>query len=236
MVFVSCRLWEADDWTELGFQDAEAYADSVGISCGYLRQLASLGERLRFLTVAEIQNLSLRAMNALGRVHPAIWNEYPWVEEAKALTAREFISLVMHRNEQAGHTLCEPRTQLMLRVPLSQHPVMERRLETIRRQERLGSVAEALNFALESVDEKYVLADALAEIQKQMQELSRIQDSLKELSGERDARLENGPDREQRAARVRASKLTASILRTISDAVPTEEVQTPDDRTGLSTV
>jgi hypothetical protein len=238
MVFLSFRLCEASDWEKLGYSDAESYADSVGISYAYFRRLATLGERLQFLTVAEIQNLPLRAMSDLTKVHPSIWNEYPWIEEAKALTAREFSALVMRRNEQAGVSLCEPRTQLTLRVPLSLHPVMERRLETIRRQEGLGSVAEALSFALESVDEKYLLAETLTEIQKQMQELSRIQDSLKETSGEKANRLENGEDAAQIRARARASKLAASILRTIGEVVEIseEEVQVADSGETLSPV
>jgi hypothetical protein len=236
MVFVSFRLYEASDWEALKVTDAEAYADSVGISYPYFRRLATLGERLQFLTVAEIQNLSIRSMSDLTKVHPSIWNEYPWVEEAKALTAREFSTLVMQRNELAGVSLCEPRTQLTLRVPLSQHPVMERRLETIRRQEKLGSVAEALNFALESVDEKYLLADTLSEVQRQMQELSRIQESFKELSSEKTDRLEHGEDAGQIKARARAAKLTASILRTINDAVSEEEISSTDAGDSVSTV
>ena len=238
MVFVAYRLVEADNWESLGMLCGEDYAESVGISYSYFRRLATLGERLQFLTVTEIQNLSVRSMSDLTKVHPAIWNEYPWVEEAKALTAREFSALVMIRNEQAGHSLCEPRTQLTLRVPLSQHPVFERRLETIRRQEKLGSVAEALTLALESVDEKYLLSDTLTEIQKQMQELSRIQSSMKELSTEKADRLEHGEDAEQIRARSRAAKLTASILKTIGDVVEIheEEIHAADSGSGVSAV
>jgi hypothetical protein len=238
MVFVVYRLWTADSWESLGCADVESYCNSVGVSYAYWKRLAILGQRLQSLTLAEMQNLPLRAMESLIRVHPSIWSEYAWVEEAKALTAREFSMLVMQRNERVAHgQLSEPRTQLTLRVPLSQHPVLERRLETLRRQEKFGSTAEALTYALESVDRADLMADTLSEIQSQVAELSRIQDSLKESQAEKEARFASGMD-DGSAARLKAQKLTAQILKTIgaSNAFCKEEVRTTDPGATVSEI
>lgn len=238
LAFLAFRLWTANEWEALGFADADAFCSQLGISENWWKRNVVLGEKLQHLTLAEIQSLTQTAMESLVRVHPSIWSEYAWIEEAKVLAPREFKMLVMQRNEQvARRQLSEPRTQLTLRVPLIQHPVLERRLEAIRRQEKLGSTAEALTFALESVDRADLMADTLAEIQRQVGELSRIQESLKESQSEKEARFESGTD-DGSAARAKAQKLTASILRTIgeSNAVCKEEVCAPNPRTTISAV
>ena len=231
LAYLGFRIWAADDWQSLGFVDEDGFCDALGVSHSWWRQCVRLGERLQSLTLAEMQNMTQSTMESLARVHPSIWSEYAWVEESKALRGREFSMLVTERNEKVmrGH-LSEPRVQLMLRVPLSQHPVLERRLESIRRQERLSSAAEALNFALESVDEKYLLVDTLADIQRQVGELSRVYGSIMESPDEKESRLETGTDLSLKA-KMRAQQLTSRILKTIGavcDESGSEEVPSPN--------
>ncbi len=216
--FIAYRLWLANDWERLGFADAEAYCDSLGITLGHWRNLVTFGKRLQHLTLPEMQSLTYAAMQWLAKVHPKIWDEYAWVEEAKALPSRDFAMLVAQRNEQITKTLVEPRVSLTIRVPTSHQAAIERRLETIRRQEKLGSTAEALTYALESVDRAWRMEDTLSEIQAKVAELNRIQDSLRETREEREARLENGPDKDQTGARIRAQQLTNWILKTLQIA------------------
>lgn len=225
MAYTAFRLWQADEWEQLGVHDAEEYCRSLGFGIGHWRNLVTLGERLQSLTLAEISGFTYAAMQWMVKVHPAIWSEYPWAEEAKSLPTRDFALLVATRNEQVTKSLVEPRATIPIRVPLSQHAVIERRLETIRKQERLSSTADALAYALESVDRADLMADTLAEIQDQVSELKRIQDSLKETPDELESRLEGNGD--PVAARLRANKLTSQILKTIGDVVEVhaEEVQ-----------
>lgn len=233
LAYLAYRLESANEWQALGFSDVEGMCDALGITEQWWKRCVLLGERLQHLTLTEIQTLSSAAMDSLTRVHPSLWNEYAWVEEAKVLQPKEFRMLVSQRNEQVTKSqLSEPRTQLMLRVPLSQHPVLERRLEMIRKQERLGSTAEALTFALASVDRADLMTDTLTEIQRQVAELSRIQESLRELPSEKDARLDG--DKGQVAARIRAQKLTAQIMRTIGDVCASSEEEIQDADTGAA--
>jgi hypothetical protein len=237
LAVLAFRLWSANDWEALGFADCEAFCASLGISDGWWRRRVTLGDRLQHLALGEVQSLSQDVMESILRVHPSIWSEYAWVEEAKVLLYREFQMLVHQRNSQViSSQLSEPRTKLTLRVPLSQHPVLERRLESIRRQEKLGSTAEALNFALESVDRADRMSDTLSELQKQVAELSRIQELLKESQAEKEARFESGTD--DSGARLKAQRLTAQILKTIGGVseVRAEEVQTPDPRASVSQI
>lgn len=232
MIFVAYRLWLANDWPALGFEDVEGFCEAAGVSVRYWDQLTVLGERLQHLTLGEVQNLSFPILQSLGKVHPSIWSEYAWVEEAKALTAKEFQMIVAQRNSQVTKTLVEPRCALTLRVPLSQQPVLERRLEALRRQERFSSTAEALTFALESVDRADLLADTVAEIQGQVSELKRLYES--ESPEEKDARLDG-----KIGVGVKAQSLFRRIDKTIggaADALPAEEVSSADSGASVSTV
>ena len=217
MAYVAFRLWQADEWESLGCDGPDAYCDAIGIGVNHFRNLVTLGDRLQHLTLQEMQNLTYAAMQWLAKVHPKIWDEYAWVEEAKALPSRDFAMLVAQRNEQITKTLVEPRVSLTIRVPTSHQAAIERRLETIRRQEKLGSTAEALTYALESVDRAWRMADTLSEIQAKVAELNRIQDSLRETREELEMRLESGSDHAD--ARARAQKLMTQIVRTIGEVV-----------------
>lgn len=237
MILVAYRLWVANDWPALGFTDVEAFCDHAGITAKYWDQLTLLGERLQLLTVGEVQGLSLAMLNSLARVHPSIWSEYAWVEEAKALQAREFAMLVTQRNEEVNKSLTEPRCALTVRVPLSQHPVLERRLEALRRQERLGSIGEALTFALESVDRADLMADTLEEIKTQVSELQLLYDGMEESSSEREARLETG--KSVTGTVVKAQTLLKRMEKKISgvvDEVYEEEIQEPGSGETISAV
>ena len=160
-------------------------------------------------------------------------------KEAKALRSKEFVLLVLKRNTQVGRTLSEPRCALTVRVPLSQHPVIERRLEALRRQERLSSSAEALAFALESVDRAGLMADTITEIQGQIAELKHLYDpaNLEESDAEREARLADG--KSLTASAIRAQILLRKIDRMIegiADALPAEEVSPAGDGETVSAV
>lgn len=239
MVFVAHRLWLANDWQALGYSDVESFCEAAGVTVRYWDRLALIGERLQNIPLAEAQNIPFAALEALSRVHPSIWNEYAWVEEAKALRTKEFVLLVLKRNAQVGRTLTEPRCALTVRVPLSQHPVIERRLEALRRRQRLSSSAEALTFALESVDRAGLMADTIAEIQNQVEELKHLYDpaNLEESEAERDARLADGKSVTDSA--MKAQGLLRKIDRMIegiADALPEEEVPPASDGETVSAV
>lgn len=241
MAYWAFRLWQANDWERVGARDEEEFTEKQGLPWKTWSELVSLGNRLQHLSLPEMQSLTRAAMTALTRVHSSIWNEYAWVEEAKLVPPREFTMLVVQRNREAGVGLAapaEPRTELALRVPLSQRPVLERRLETLRRQHHLSSPADALIYALESVDRAGELEDVLGEVRREMEELQQTyQAAAMESPVERDIRAEDGGATRQSLSvtAVRAQKLAGKILRTIkqagvaitiseevSDAVPTQ--------------
>lgn len=239
MVFVAYRLWVANDWQALGYSDLESFCEASGVTVRYWDRLALIGERLQHVPLIEAQNIPFASLEALSRVYPAIWNEYAWVEEAKALRSKEFALLVLQRNAQVGRTISEPRCALTVRVPLSQHPVIERRLEALRRREQLSSSADALTFALESVDRAGLMADTILEIQEQVAELKHLYDpaNLQESEAERDARLNDG--RSVTTSAIKAQGLLRKIDRMIegiSDALPAEAVPAAGDREAVSTV
>jgi hypothetical protein len=228
--YLAYRLWSANNWESLGYKDEESYCDSVGIGYRWWQRRVTIGERLQHLTLAEIQGFSFAALENLGRVHPSLWSEFAWVEEAKLLPPREFSMLVTQRNAAVvKDQLYEPRRAMTIRVPVSQQPVMERRLETIRRQMRLSSVADALNFALESVDRVDLMSDLLEEVQTQVTALKQLYDvnRLAESSAEKESRLADGSDKSLTMTAFKAAQLLKRIDRALgeaADALPKETV------------
>jgi hypothetical protein len=161
LAYCGYRLQQAADWTSLGYRDEMDFASAHGLSDSTWRTYTKLGGRLQHLDLAEMQGLTLAAANQIVRVNCAIWDEYPWVEEAKLLNAREFAMLVADRNQKAAALpaalaapqRAEPRIPLDVNIPASQQRVIKQQLETIRKREHLPTAADALTSALSAAEQ-----------------------------------------------------------------------------------
>ena len=224
LIYYGYRLKLATDWRELGFATEEAYVESLGIGWMMWDRWIRIGERLAHLTLTEMTSISQRALGLLASVQPDLWPEYAWLEEAKVLPAREFEMLVKQRNHEhqpAGSRglLSEPRADIKVAIPISQQAVLQRRLDQLRRRERLATTGEALVYALAATDRAGQLEDSLAAIQPSLAELARLwkpaeewSAGLQESVAEKAARLEQGLPSLSDVAQ-RTQQLTRTILR-----------------------
>ena len=224
MVYYGHQLDQADAWPALGVESGVAYAEHLGISATTWNNYMVLGARLAHLSLAEISGLRLQTMTELARVHPSLWDEYAWVEEAKALPARDFAMIVAERNRKAQpKPLAEPRADVRVSMPLSQQVSVARRLDQIRRKQRLASTGDALLVAIDAVDRAGLLEDTLADVQSKISELELIWRpeipglaGMVETADEKAARLALG-ETGIPAAAARTQQLARMVLRSLRD-------------------
>src|SRR5271165_870999 len=224
MVYYGHMLEQAQAWPGLGFDSGEAYAEHHGISAATWNNYMVLGDRLGHLSLAEMQGLRLQTMTELAKIHPSLWDEYAWIEEAKALPPRDFAMIVAERNRQAApKPLAEPRADVRVSLPLSQQVAVARRLDQIRRKQRLHSTGDALLVAIAAVDRAGILEDTLAEVKSRVAELERLWRpdqpglaGLVESPAERAARVDRG-DTSLSDAATRTQQLARMLLKDLRD-------------------
>jgi hypothetical protein len=224
MVYYGYRLALAADWQKLGHESAESYIEQLGISPQTWLNYMVLGERLEHLTLAEMQGLKLGTMTQLAKVRPELWQEYAWVEEAKALPPRDFAMIVAQRNRDLStKPLAEPRADVRVSMPISQQVAVARRLDQIRRKQQLATTGDALIVAVAAVDRAALLEDTLSEVKQRVAELERLwrpdQPGLAgmvESEAEKAARLDRGETALSDAA-ARTQQLTRMLLKDLRE-------------------
>lgn len=228
IAYYGFRLLLANDWSSLGYDSAEHYYTEQGLSQDIWENYTKLGERLQHLSLTDMQQLRVSAARALAKVHPSLWPEYAWVEEAKLLPTREFEVLVIQRNrEHQPSQLAEPRITVSVSVPVSQQSTIERRMQSLRRRAKLATPGDTLIFALEAADRASLMEDVLSAVQQQVAELGRLWKpdepwsvALAESVAERADRLEHGAEGQAASlvdAGARSQQLTRAILRQLRE-------------------
>lgn len=236
MIYYGHRLDQADAWTALGFDSGATYAEALGISADTWQNYMTIGDRLGRMTLAEMQGLKLSTLQQLARIHPTIWDEYAWVEEAKALPPRDFAMIVAQRNrEHSPKPLAEPRADVRVSMPLTQQVAVARRLDQIRRKQQLASTGDALIVAVAAVDRAALLEDTLSEVKLRVSELERLWRpdqpglaGLVESDAEKSARLDRGETALSDAA-ARTQQLTRMLLKDLRDVSVSVAVEVPAD-------
>lgn len=174
------RLRQRNAWGDLGLADEEAARLDLGLSSNLWETYLMLGERLASadMTLDQMRALSVESARLLTRVHPKLWNEFAWIDEARMLSVRQFATLVDERNSQVTlavqRQLAEPRTRLAMLMPASQRAGVESRLAAVRQQRNLKSNAEALAAALTAAERETLLVVKLAGLQQQLAGLASL--------------------------------------------------------------
>jgi hypothetical protein len=156
------KLRAAADWGSLGFPTESSFVEHLGISSTQWQKYMVLGERIESLPLHLLRDLTVDIAERLALIHPRIWPEFPWLEEARALTGREFRVLVEQRNKDlagvggtgSGPTLLRPTTRLPFLLAEQHSKRMRRRVEALRKVEGLKSAVDVLDYALACAEEK----------------------------------------------------------------------------------
>lgn len=197
IAYYGYRLSVANAWTELGYESEEHFVEHLGYSDRRWQQYMILGERLQPFRVDQLHDLTIESATQISRVHPRIWADYAWVEEAKLLTTAEFRALVEKRNREASpHGLTEPRAAIALSVPVSRRANLEKQIDALRKQRRLHNAAAAVEYALAAVERESALAPQIEALENEITELNRLWEGIaiaRESEEERTSRYEGDP-------------------------------------------
>lgn len=227
-------------WHELGYDSEDAYRDSLGLTRRTWKKYLLLGARLSHLTLAEMKSLTVQSADLLTSVHPQIWEEFAWVEEAHLLPAKEFGMLIEQRNSELGHqVIIDPKVKFTVEITKSQLAQTERRIATLRKQHRLQSAAATLNYALDAAEREKAIASKVSGLESTVAELARLWQStqLVESAEEKEIRLDEGAISLTDAG-ILSRKLTRQIMRSLEtlhalypEAITASRAGSPDTAT-----
>jgi hypothetical protein len=223
MAFYGRRLKAAEDWEALGFRDEEHFRNHHGLSEQRWRDCLTLGERLGQLTLEQARELTVEAARYLTKIHPRIWEEYSWLDEARLLPPREFGMLVEQRNHESAPTrLAEPRANVMVQVPVSQRNAIERRLGSIRKYHSLPSAGAALDYSIRAAERERQVQSKLMGLEEELSKLARLWSpdvpwsvNLSESTAELEKRLTSGDSSSMSEAAALSQRLMGRILKSL---------------------
>lgn len=209
--YLGWQLRQRNDWQALGLADETAARETLGLGEATWQTYMTLGERLvaSGLTLEQLRSLTVESARLLTRVHPRLWHEYAWLDEARMLSTRQLASLVDERNRlaaagtSAGATprgLAETSVKLSLSCSRMQHAALDSRLTTLRRALQHRSAAETLLHAVAAAERQPGIVEAAAKLQQQTEALAQLwpadapwSATLAESAAEREVRYAGDP-------------------------------------------
>jgi hypothetical protein len=140
-------------WASVGYESEDAFRESLGIPLSTWNERLRIGQVLCNLSLEDLKQVKPTNARLLTQVDPAIVADFPWVEEAKTLSAKEFAQNVAKRNKQAGSDV-EPTDIFKVRLPITAKIFLEDTVEKFRVEHELASTGEALEMLIADVHDR----------------------------------------------------------------------------------
>jgi len=142
-----------DDWSPLGVKSEDDYRKLLGLAPSTFYKLLGIGSALYMVKLADMERIPVGNAELLMKVEPALWHDFPWVQEAQTLSADEFAAKIVQRNRTAGSD-SEPMVQFQVKVPYSAKKFMQDTVEKFRQEHNLASAGQALEFLIADVHDR----------------------------------------------------------------------------------
>lgn len=142
-----------DDWSPLGVKDEEEYRQKLGIGQSTFYKLLRIGQALYTVKLADMEKISVGNAELLIQVEPALWHDFPWVQEAQKLSPDDFSKLIVQRHRQVG-SQSEPMTYFRAKVPYSAKKFLIETLDKFRLEHGLNTAGEALEYLVADVHDR----------------------------------------------------------------------------------
>jgi hypothetical protein len=142
-----------DDWSPLGVKDEEEYRKILGIAQSTYYKLLKIGAALYTVKLSDMERITVGKAELLIQVEPALWHDFPWVQEAQKLSEDDFSRLIVQRHRQVGSAK-EPMTYFRVKVPYSAKRFLQDTVEKFRQEQNLATSAEALEYLVADVHDR----------------------------------------------------------------------------------
>jgi hypothetical protein len=145
-----------DDWSPLGVKDEEEYRKILGIAQSTYYKLLKIGAALYTVKLSDMERITVGKAELLIQVEPALWHDFPWVQEAQKLSEDDFSRLIVQRHRQVGSAK-EPMTYFRVKVPYSAKRFLQDTVEKFRQEQNLATSAEALEYLVADNETQWLL-------------------------------------------------------------------------------
>lgn len=163
-------------------QTEDEYRAALGVGRSTYYKALRIGESLRQLKLADMEQITVENAELLILVDPAIVPSFPWVEEAKVLSSHEFAIRVAQRNRKVGGAR-EPTTRFSVKVPITAKKFLEETVESFRLEHELATSGEALEMLIADVHDRPNIMVTLRTIHQLVEwSMNRINKNSKEFA------------------------------------------------------
>lgn len=147
IAYYGFRVRMGEYFRDYGFETEDHFRESLDIPRSTWYKAVRIGEALNQLSLEDLQQISTGNAELLIQVQPQLWQDFPWIEEAKSLKPSEFAVKVADRNKQVGDAR-EPMTYYRCKVPFLAKSAIEEMVESFRQANNLASTGQALEFLM----------------------------------------------------------------------------------------
>lgn len=147
IAYYGFRVRMGEYFRDYGFESEDQFRESLDIPRSTWYKAIRVGEALNQLSLEDLQQISTGNADLLIQIQPQLWQDFPWIDEAKRLKPAEFAVKVADRHRQAGDTR-EPMTYYRCKVPFLAKAAIEEMVESFRERNSLASTGQALEFLM----------------------------------------------------------------------------------------
>ena len=147
LAYYGWRLRSLNGYVALGFEDEESYRMSLDVSKTTYYKFMRIGEAFCMLPLHELHQISVGNAELLMQVAPVLWQQFPWIQEAKRLSSQELALRITASNEHAGLDRV-PLTWFRVKVPYLAKEALFDMLERFRDKHQLSSLGQALELLI----------------------------------------------------------------------------------------
>jgi hypothetical protein len=159
IAFHGWRLHKSNRWHDLGYASEESYREAAGITPHMWDLCLTVGKLLEPLTLEQLTEIGIEKGILLTHVNSDLWFDFPWLQDAKRMSERDFRDVVTLRNR----SLDSPEaTEALLANQSSEDVVTRAKIDYLRRKYGLDNSIDAIKMALRDADSSVAIELAKA--------------------------------------------------------------------------
>lgn len=147
IAYYGWRMRLGDHWAEFGCDSEDQYRESIDIPRSTWYKFLRIGQVLHEIPYRDLQQIPTTNAELLMQVSPELWQDYPWVQEAKRLKPSDFALQITQRNRSVGNDR-QPMTYFRVKVPYTLKEFLETTIEVFRQRNGLSTIGQALEFLI----------------------------------------------------------------------------------------
>jgi len=163
IAYYGSRIRNCEGWTVLGYESEDTMRLELDVPESTFYKWIKIGTMLPGLALEDLNSICTTNLELMTQIDTELWPEYPWVEDAKSSSPKEFASLITSRNLKNGNGR-EPMTYVKHKVPYSAKEMIDKTVKKFQDDHNIATPGRALELLLAENHDRPALLAGFVEI------------------------------------------------------------------------